>query len=286
MGGVSTQLESLRRYVAQQPTTPPRPPTGGGARVVVVGSGKGGVGTSILAALLALGGAARGADTLLVDGDATFGSLHLLLGAEPGPGLAGLRGGAGTPEELLVHLSDRLHLLPAGETGETIPTVERQALFRRVSGLYPRYDFVVVDGGSRLDSVLAACAAGAVRVLIASTVERIALTATYALAKVLADKNPGLPVELLLNRTEQKVADPAADEVRSALKHFLRRTIGYAGWIPDDECVRAALEAGMDLQDAAVGSPAAARLELVAANLLTQLTAAPRSERLHLPRRS
>lgn len=283
---MSTQLEALRRYVAQHPAPPPALPATGGARVVVVGSGKGGVGTSLLAALLAVGAASRGARALLVDGDGTLGSLHLLLGAEPGPGLAGLRGGAGAPEELIVHLTDALHLLPAGEPGGTIPAVERQALFRRISALNPLYDLVIVDGGSRLDSVLAACGAGAVRVLIATTVERIALTATYALAKVLADRHPSVAVELLLNRTDQTVADPAAEEVRGAVKHFLRRTVGYAGWIPDDECLRAALEAGMDLQDAAVGSPAAARLEVVAANLLSQLTAGPRSERLILPRRS
>jgi flagellar biosynthesis protein FlhG len=205
---------------------------------------------------------------------------------EPGPGLEGLRRGAAGPEDLTVPVTDSLHLIPAGEPGGTVSAVERQALFRRVSTLYPGYDLVVVDGGSRLDSVLAACATGAVRVLAASTVERIALTATYALTKVLADRHPALPVELLLNRTEQKVADPAAEEVRGALKHFLRRSVGYAGWIPEDECLRAALEAGMDLKDAAVGSPAAARLEQIAASLLTQLTAGSPSERLQLSRRS
>jgi MinD-like ATPase involved in chromosome partitioning or flagellar assembly len=285
VGGVSTQLEALRRYVAQHPAAP-APPAAGGARVVVVGSGKGGVGTSILASLLALGVAGRGGRALLVDGDATLGSLHLLLGVEQGPGLDGLRRGAAGPDELIVHVTDSLDLIPAGEPGATVSAVERQALFRRVSALYPTYDLVVVDGGSRLDSVLAACATGAVRVLAASTVERIALTATYALTKVLADRHPALPVELLLNRTEQKVADPAAEEVRGALKHFLRRSVGYAGWIPEDECLRAALEAGMDLKDAAVGSPAAARLEQIAASLLTQLTAGSPSERLQLSRRS
>jgi MinD-like ATPase involved in chromosome partitioning or flagellar assembly len=284
VGGVSTQLEALRRYVAQNPAAPVRP-TADRARVVVVGSGKGGVGTSILAALIAVGATTRGARALLIDGVGTFGSLHLLLGMEPGPGIAGLRGG-GSPEDLIVEVSDSLHLIAAGGPGDAIPAAERQALFRRVSGLHSRYDLVVVDGGARLDSVLAACSVGAVRVLVASTVERIALTATYALVKVLADRHPDLPVDLLLNRTEQTIADAAAEEVRGALKHFLRRTVGYAGWVPDDECLRAALDAGMNLPDAAVGSPAAARLEIVAGNLLNQLTAGPRSERHHLPRRT
>lgn len=278
------QLEALRRYVAQNPAAPLHAGPSGDGHVVVVGSGKGGVGTSLLAALLALGAAARGARTLLIDGDATLGSLHLLLGAEPGPGLEALRGGT-APDELLVHLTDGLHLLPGGEPA-MMSGVERQALYRRLGGLHPLYDLVVVDGGSRLDSVLAVCAAGSARVLIASTVERIALTATYALAKVLADRHPTIPVGLILNRTEPEAADAAFAEVRGALKHFLRRTVDYAGCIPDDECLRAALEAGMDLQDAAVGSPAAARLEVVAASLITQLTPTSHSERRHLPRRS
>lgn len=280
---MSAQLEALRRYVTEHPTAPAATPEG---RAVVVGSGKGGVGTSLVAALLGVGAAASGARVLLIDGDPTLGSLHLLFGVPAGPGLEALRRGDAA-EDLVTDVAEGIGLLTVAEAGSTLAPAERLSLFRRLSGLQSTYDLVVVDGGSRLDSVLGACAAGAARVLITSTTDRIALTSTYALSKVLAERAPALPVDLMFNRTDARAAASAADEVGGAVRHFLRRTVGYAGWIPEDESLRAAIEAGMDLQDAAVGSPAGSCLKEIASSLIGQLTAGPQnSQRHHLSRRS
>ena len=70
--------------------------------VIAVGAGKGGVGTSLVSALLALEAARLGEQVLLVDADENVGSLHMMLGLEDaGPGVGALRGGAIEPEDLL-----------------------------------------------------------------------------------------------------------------------------------------------------------------------------------------
>ena len=75
-------------------------------------------------------------------------------------------------------------------------------LLRRVSGLYERFDLVVVDGGSRLDSVMAACAAGAGRLVGVTTPDRIAQAAVYALLKVTRGRFGALPTELVVREDE------------------------------------------------------------------------------------
>lgn len=280
---MSAQLEALRSYVARHPAPPAATPPRG---AVVVASGKGGVGTSTVASLLAVAAAGAGGRVLLVDGDPGMGSLHLLFGVDAGPGLGALRDGASHPGDLVLPLAGGLHLLPAGVVPFGGSAAERQALLRRLSSLHPEFDLVLLDAGARMEAVLGAAAAGAARVLLVSTVERIALTATYAMAKVLSERQPALPVELLTNRVDAETGEAAAQQIQAAAAHFLRCSLGFAGTVPEDDCLSAAVDAGMDLQDAAVGSPAAARLQPVASRMLRSLTQAPSlPERLHLPRR-
>jgi MinD-like ATPase involved in chromosome partitioning or flagellar assembly len=253
---MSAQLEPLRRQLAPRLYPSRRSEEGG---PVVFGSGKGGTGTSTLAGLLAVGVAAAGSRVLLVDGSVGLGSLHLYLGVEAGMGWEALKNGASV-EDLLVKVTDKLTLLPGGTAEDAgaagVSPAERQALFRRISSVYSAYDLVVIDGGSRLDSVLAACAPGVGRLVAVSTPDRVSLAATYALVKVLDGKLPGLPVSVLVNRGEEN----AAESLRGAALRFLSRSLDSVGAVPDDECLRAGVNAGMDIQDAAVGSPAAAAI--------------------------
>lgn len=249
---MSAQLEPLRRQLATRPHLARRAEAGG---AVVFASGKGGSGTSTLAALLSVGAAAGGQRVLLVDGSSGIGSLHLYLGVEAGEGWGALKRGV-DPGELLVRIGERLDLLPGpGEevASGSVSPAERQALFRRISALYPAYDLVVVDGGSRVESALAACAPGASRLVAVTTPDRVSLAATYALVKVISGRLPDLSVAVLANRGD----DTAAESIRGAALHFLDRTLEAVGAIPDDECLRAGINAGMDIQDAAMDSPAA-----------------------------
>jgi Mrp family chromosome partitioning ATPase len=89
---MSTQLEGLRHFVASRPGPSTHPADHSGP--VVVGSGKGGTGTSTLAALIALLASADGASVLLIDAADGLGAQHMLFGVRPAHGLAALRGGA------------------------------------------------------------------------------------------------------------------------------------------------------------------------------------------------
>src|SRR5690606_26799345 len=109
-GGMNGQAHALRRFLIGRGAAP----GSGSGTTLVVASGKVGVGTPALAALLALRAAEEGRSPLLVDAEAGHGTLHLIRGVEPGPGLAALRCGMLTPRDLLVPVVDRLQLVTAG----------------------------------------------------------------------------------------------------------------------------------------------------------------------------
>jgi MinD-like ATPase involved in chromosome partitioning or flagellar assembly len=295
----AAQLESLRAFVASRPAPPP-PGGGAGAAttVLVVGSGKGGSGTSVAAALLALSAAAAGRRALLVDLDEHVGPQRLLLGVAPAHGLAALRAGR-APDDLLVPVSATLSLLPGGGSDEApLAPAERRALLRRAAACFASHDVVVVDAGSRLDAVragletaraaqaaAAAAPAGggnlAVRLLVVTGADPVALAASYALVKsVAADAlADALPVDVLAGRLDDDDARRAFEHVDAAARHFLRHPLRYAGALPDDATLAVALRAGMPLQDAAAGSPAALAMQAIAARLVPPPGPPPRSAR-------
>jgi len=269
---VNRSLDSLKAFVAGSGSDASHRMFPG---VVVFGAGKGGVGTSAAAGLVALAAARQGASVLLVDGDETVGSLHLMFGFASGvPGLGVLRRGSVEPETLLLEAAPALHLFPGGGGGIdatlAVAAAERRMLLRRVSGLYERYDLVVVDGGSRLDSVMAACSAGGGRLVGVTVTDRIAQAAVYALFKVAKGRFATLPTELLVNRAPEGAARDAHRMVQMASSSFLDTSVAFGGAIPEDEALSTALAQGGSLADLPTDTPAVVAAYGLADRLLTE----------------
>jgi flagellar biosynthesis protein FlhG len=259
------------RTPASSPGTPP---------VVVVGAGKGGVGTSTIATLLA---AAMSEDqrVLLVETGHQLGVVHHMLGVEPRRTLDDLRAGRAEPEELLVPVAERLTLLSAHSppTAELLTAAERKLLFRRTATLYERYQLVVVDAGATVDSIVTACSDGARRFLAVSAPDRIALVSTYALVKLLHLQCPAVPVEIVANRCDDDSASRTMEMLTAASEQFLGRAVELAGVVPDDPNFTNALAGGIGAVDAAAGSPAADALRRIGQRIVPAPEPDPRASR-------
>jgi len=248
--------------------------------VVAVGSGKGGVGTSTIAALLAATMAEQGHRVLLVDAGQRFGGLHHLLGVEPQGSLGQLRGER-EPQHLLVPVAERLALFPAGIDDPELRPTERRLLMRRVLSLYHDFDLVVMDAGSSAESLVTACADGVTRLLAVTAGDRISLAATYAVVKLLHDRVPGLRVDMIANRVDQEHADRLHEHVNGASVRFLSRTTPFAGTVPDDPDFGSALAAGLGTAEASLGSTAAVAVRTIGERILADAVApAPSLPRL------
>lgn len=220
--------------------------------VVVVAGGKGGVGTSTAAALLAVASARRGVETLLVEAVHALSMLPLLLGRrDEVPGLLG-RGAPSDPAALVVALGSGLALLPGGGHAgelERIRAGERAARVRRASSLYDRYGMTVVDAGSHLDAVLGALAPGAERLVVVSDASRIGATAAYAVLKSVLLRHGALPLEFLVNRADEASARDTFGTVAEAAGTFLGQELRPAGVLPVDSTLERWLAEGRSLAD-------------------------------------
>lgn len=241
---MSRSLDGLREWVRRSG----RPPADAHEGVVVVAGGKGGVGTSTLAGLLALAWSRAGARTLLVE--AGPGGLPLHFGVEGEvAGITDLDRGGITPRDLLRSVAPGLELIPAGGWGREVG-VEAAAyplLLRRVMDLYPAFDQVVVDAGSRVDSVHAATQAGGGRLLVVAQRDRVAAAGAYALLKAVGERVPELPAGLAVNRATPTEGRSVAGVIREAAGNFLGREIPLEIVLPPDPALSAASVSGESL---------------------------------------
>lgn len=234
--------------------------------MLLIASGKGGVGTSMIAALAALAAAARGQHVLLVDASESGGGLHHLFAVRPTTGMWSLTDTRTPVDDALMQINDRLTLI-AGGTNAGGPTpatdVDRRTALARLARIYSRYQLVIFDGGSRLDSVTAITELVDPSLLLVTSADRLALAANYALVKTVSTRRRDASVTVISNRHGEAVAADACEFLVGACSHFLGRTIDVAGSVPDDPCLQAAVGAGMTVHDALEGSPAAEAVRAV-----------------------
>lgn len=243
-------VEALRRLATEHPM-PASVPSGEGPPVLVVGSGKGGVGKSVLAVLLAKAMADEGRRTLLLDGAQNLGNLHVLLGVRPGIRLETVLGGTGSATALLQPVADRLWLLPADSGAENLYSMsatDQARLHFRLAMLYDEFDAVVVDAGPGVEGVVRLATMRGTRLLVVTMPEPAALTDAYALIKIVSLQVPGFPIDVLCNRTLDATEGRAAfDRLDTAAGRFLGRSIGYLGEVAEDPDMRRAVRSPGDL---------------------------------------
>jgi len=239
--------------------------------LLLVASGKGGVGTSVVASLLALTAAERGDRVLLVDASEGGGTLHHLFGVRPAQSLWMLTDSRLGPDDVMIAIDEQLTLVAGGTSGAANAPAsdhERRSALSRLSRAYGNYNLVVFDGGSRLDTITAISELADPMLLLVTSADRLALAANYALVKSANARRPNGAVSVLANRHGESVAEEACEFLVGACSHFLGRSIDVAGSIPEDPCLQAAVGAGMTVRDALDGSPAAEAMRGILTRLL------------------
>ncbi len=248
---MSLQAVQVRRFVAARGAPAGR----GSAHVLAIGSGRGGAGTSLIAALLAARAQGLGRRVLLIDADPLFGVQHLLWGVGAGPGIAALRGSGLEADDLLVPLGSQLSLATLAPLGGSDLAADVRTLLRRVAGLFSDWDTVVIDAGSRRSSLQSCRDLGAGLLLVVGQSDSIGIATTHAFLKAAGIDAPGLDTAVIFNRVGAHEAEYAAEALRDGVERFLDRPLRVAGVFPADARLASALAAGVLLPGALAESP-------------------------------
>lgn len=229
---VLTRLEAVASWSTMARASIAAERNGGRAgQVVAIAGAKGGVGTSVLALLLARAG--RSGDTTLVDLDLGAGDLTAYTGVRTRRSIVDLAAVEGDVtgrmlRETTYEVQGGLRILPApseGERGEDMTSAATRSI---VSALRFESGLAVIDVGAHLDEPRATALEFADRVLLVTTPDLPALRAarrSLAQWDRLAIRRPAA-VELVLNRRTPR------DEVTPALvERIVERPVAFT--VPD-----------------------------------------------------
>lgn len=250
---MTSQLEAMKERIGGR-----RLARVGSPRVIAVLSGRGGSGVSLVSVLLAIRSARSGHRTLLVDADPWLDMQRVWLGLPRSPTVDDGPANPDDFESLVTPVHGGLELLSLG-TGEAFGR-DRRAVTRRIPYLFRDRDAVVVDAGSRLES-LERCADLAVgSILVVSSSDAVGLASTHAMIKAMSERTEIDPA-VLFNQVDAAGARAAEAVLLQGAARFLGATPTVLGHLPADRTVTDGLAEGATLLECLVSSHLPDRVE-------------------------
>ncbi len=202
---------------------------------VAVTSGKGGVGKSNLALLIATSLAAAKKRVVLLDADLGLANIHILLGMAPKKSLAHVIEAACPLEAIITATPGGFDLIPGASGIEKLANIDSGRLTmlqHDFSQLEKRYEILLVDTGAGIGSTVTQFASVVDLTLIVMTPEPTSLADAYAMVKVLSERTIqriGVIVNMVSSDRE---GSETFDKLNALVVKFLKRPIEHFGTLP------------------------------------------------------
>jgi flagellar biosynthesis protein FlhG len=251
-----------------------------GARILAVTSGKGGVGKTMVTANLAAALARRGERVLVLDADLGLANLDVVLNLYPKITLHDVFTGKAELEEAILAAPGGFSVLLAGsglvEYSRLTPEV-RDQLHTIFEAVKPRFDVVLIDTGAGISDVVLYAVSMAHEVIVVATPEPTSMTDAYATIKVLSSQQSREQLHLVVNQVARQGDGRAiCNQLQTVVDRFVQGANGvaprlsYLGDIPQDNCVREAVQKRQLVLELHPGSAASQGLVQVATRLLAR----------------
>ena len=241
---VADQASDLRERAEEGKPGPVIP---AGLRCLAIGSGKGGVGKTMVAIGTATCLARLKYRVLVLDADLGLANVDLQMGIDPAFTLQDVVYGSCTLEEAVVSAEDGLDVLAAASGSPELVdmgSARRQMLVNDLIRFAGRYDFLIIDVGAGIGKGVTAFLAAAPEVLVVVANEPTSIMDAYALIKVLRQEPDPPSIMMVVNmvRTLEE-GELLAQRLNTITKKFLGVEIPVAGVVTYDAVVGDAIRA-------------------------------------------
>jgi flagellar biosynthesis protein FlhG len=243
-------------------------------RCLAVGSGKGGVGKTVVSVGLSIALAEQGKKVLLFDGDMGLANVDLQMGLVSEYTLQDVLFGHCRMEQACVHVEGGPDvLISASGSPELVDLSDaRRALFiEELFRFASQYDFFIVDTGAGIGrstmDFLAACP----EVYVVITNEPTSLMDAYAVIKALYLRSAGQHVGVVVNMVDTLHEGEALfDRLNTIAKQFIGASLSLEGIVVYDRRVSEAIRQQRSIVNYANNGRVACCLRDLAGTLLSQ----------------
>jgi len=237
----------------------------GRLRCMAVGSGKGGVGKTMVSVGLSYALVRRGYRVLIVDADLGLANVDLQIGVDPQFTLQDVVFGKCTVEDAVIPVPNGPDVLAAASGSPELVdmgSARRQMFVDQLVKFAGRYDFFVIDVGAGIGQNVTAFLAAAPEALVVVANEPTSLMDAYALIKTLC-RMPEPPfMQAVINMVKTlEEGDMLAGRLNLIAQRFLGVELPVAGVIPYDPAVGDAIRARQSIMRYAPQSLAALALD-------------------------
>ena len=240
-------------------------------RLIAIASGKGGVGKTWFAIVLAQALAAQRQRVLLVDADVGLANVDVQLGLSPERDLGALLQGAPL-EACAMPVAGAGFEVVAGRSGSgALAGADQSAAERILDALAApsRWDVAILDLGAGIDRPQRRLASAADTLLVLTTEEPTALTDAYACLKLAEADAPGGDRRIVVNMASSRAAgERTASVLQKSCARFLGIDPPLAGVVRRDPRVAEAIRRQATFLTRHPTSEAARDVEVVAEALL------------------
>ena len=240
-------------------------------RVITVTSGKGGVGKTNICVNLAVQFAKAGLRPCIFDADLGLANINILMGIHPEHTLEEVVNGEKSIPDILIHDTCGVDIIPGGTGVEKLAAMTPEGVSQLIESFscLEDYDVLFFDTSAGISrDVLSFCMASQ-EVLLVVTSEPTSLTDGYSLLKVLSLNGYRDPVKVVMNKAKnERFARAVFDKYNETVKQYLSIESSYAGCLPADETVSAAVIRQRPFSLLYPSSRAAASIEQLAQFLL------------------
>ncbi len=241
------------------------------ARAIAISSGKGGVGKTNLAVNLAATFAARGQRVVLLDADLGLANADVLCGITPRATLEDVVSSERTLQEVMVGAPGGFQLIP-GASGVSrladMGQTQRRNVLDQLLALERTTDLLIVDTGAGIGANSMAFAAAAHSILVVTTPEPTSIADAYGAIKTLVARGCREGLQLVVNMTASEAEGRAVHaRIDRVSRAFLSTPIAFAGSIPHDPAVLAAVRRRTPVSVYAPESQAAQAIRQLARSL-------------------
>lgn len=248
-------------------------------RVLAITSGKGGVGKSNISVNLSQALVARGKDVVLMDADLGLGNADILLGTVPPYHLGHLLRGERSLPDLIHRCPSQIKLIAGGGGLAELANMSDAQVHSFVDALRSldgQADYLILDTGAGLGTVVQQFTMAADQVLVVTTPEPTALADAYTLIKTLAKRSRSMQFGLVVNQTEGPAegAD-VANRLATTARSFLGVTVEHVGSLPRDPQVWQAVRRQVPFFVGSPSAPASRAIDRMADRLMGAELAEP-----------
>ncbi len=227
---------------AKKPVSIPR-----NLRCIAVGSGKGGVGKTMISIGLSFELVRLNHRVLLMDADLGLANIDIQIGVDPEFTLQDVVFGNCPIEKALVKIENGPDILPSASGAADMADMgdaRRQLFVEKLISFAANYDFFIIDAGAGIGRSIITFLAAAPEVLVVVANEPTSIMDAYSLVKRLAQEPAPPSMMMVVNMVRSlDEGEQLAVRLNTITRRFLNIELPAAGVVMYDQCVGDAIRA-------------------------------------------